>query len=191
MKSFKWFVCSMMMLAIYFTPISAFAISQISWSYNYSLSFPIPSATAGWLVEMYRDVSGDTVLSSITSFDSSDKPLGASAYTSDDVMLGAPFETTVNPGFKNFSATPANTSAGDRVYTVLFNSSSLASATQAWIIDTTPTTLASGSVTYTANAVQNTVGYGSFTVASVPEPSSLALVGVGLAAIALRRRFGK
>ncbi|MEI6169177.1 MAG: PEP-CTERM sorting domain-containing protein [bacterium] len=188
MKSFKWFVCCMMMLAIYFTPISAFAIAQISWSYNGSLATPIPSVTSGWLVEMYRDVGGNTVLGSITSFNSSDIPQGASANASDDVLLGASFQTTVNGSF-NWSATPANSISGARVYSVLFNNSVLTAATQAWIIDTTPTTIGAGPFTYTANATINSIGSGPLTV--VPEPSSLALVGVGLAAIALRRRYGK
>jgi hypothetical protein len=184
MKSFKWLVCGMIMMALYFTPISVFAISLITWSYNGSLATPIPSVTSGWLVQMYNDVSKDTFLSSISAFNSSGIPQGTSV--SDDVSLGASFQTTVN-GSYTWSTNPGNTIVGMRVYTVLFNSSSVASATQAWITDTTPTTITAG-MTYTANATVSTVGYGPL---SVPEPSSLALIGVGLAAIALRRRCGK
>ena len=186
MKSLKWFVCGMMMLAIYFTPISTFATQSVTWTYSGSLSTPIPSVTTGWIVEMYNDVNKDTVLSSITSFNSSDIPQGTSAHASDDVLVN---QTTVSASsWSSF----VNNVYGKNVYTVLFNSSSLVTATQAWIIDTNPTSLpASGNYTYTANSTPSTVGYGPITVGAVPEPSSLALIGVGLAAIALRRRFGK
>lgn len=155
---------------------------------NGSLATPVPSVTSGWLVKMYKDVSGDTVLALITSFNSSDIPQGALANASDDILLGAPFQTTVNGTF-NWSATPVNSISGARVYSVLFNNSVLSSASQAWIIDTTPTTITTGPFTYTANATPSTVGSGPLSV--VPEPSSLALIGVGLTAIALRRRLRK
>jgi len=183
MKSFKWVVGGMSVILLGLVSTPAFATTQITWQYNGTLATPIPSVTSGWLVQMYNDVSKDTILSSITSFDSSGVPQGTSA--SDDVSLGASFRTTVNGTF--WSTVVSGSISGDRIYTVLFNSSSLASATQAWIIDTTPTTATTPS-TYTANATASTVGYGPL---SVPEPSSLALIGVGLVAIVLRRRLEK
>jgi PEP-CTERM motif len=195
MKLNKVLLCS---LAAGLVSMSASATLTMSWGYFGNLALPIPTVASGWIVQMYKDVSANTALGSITSFNASDAPQGAAANASDDQILGS-FQTTVGSAKGSFSflanGLTADSIAGASVYTVLFNSSVMASATRAWIIDTTPTTLlSSGIVSYTPNAVASTIGYGGsggLTVGAVPEPSSLALIGVGLAAIALRRRFAK
>lgn len=181
MRLSKWSVVVMMLCA---TASSAFAIAQLTWTYSGSLATPVPSVSAGWIVQLYKDVNSDTALSTITSFDASDLPVGGGASTSDDQRL-ATYQTTVNGSFA-WTTYYANTQSM-RIYSVLFNSSSLATASQAWIVDTTPTSITSGStITYTANATPSTVYSGALSV--VPEPSSLLLLAVGLSVIALRRR---
>jgi len=190
----KLFKLSVLLGFIGCATMSANAALTLNWSYGGNLAIPIPSVQVGWVVQLYQDVSANTVLSSITSFDASDFPLGGAANASDDQILGS-FQTTVGIAKSTYSfltSTSADAIAGARVYTVLFNNTVMSSATQAWIIDTTPTTLISaGIAAYTPNATASTVGYGPLTVAVVPEPSSVALIGIGLAAIALRRRFSK
>jgi len=193
MKQYKY---TLIALVFGFASYTSSAALTLNWSYGGTLATPVPSVTAGWLIQMYQDVSANTVLSSITSFNSSDIPQGASANASDDQVLSS-FTTsvTLSKGAFTFLANglSADTIANASVYTVLFNNALLASATQAWIIDTTPKLMpGSGGVSYTPNATASTVAYGGPSGLSVvPEPSSFALIGVGLAAIALRRRFAK
>ena len=92
MQSFKWFACGMIMLALNFTPMSVLAVQSVTWTYGGTLSTPIPFVGNGWVVEMYNDVNKDSVLSSITSFNSSYIPQGASANAGDDVLVN---QTTV------------------------------------------------------------------------------------------------
>ena len=180
-------------LGISLINVVASASLTMNWGYLGTLATPVPSVQSGWVVQLYQDVGVNTLLSSITSFNASDLPVGGNS--SDDQILGS-FQTTVSSAKGQFgflvNGLSADTIAGLTVYTVLFNNSVRTSATQAWIIDTTPRTLLSSGIdSYTANATPSTVGYGPLAVAAVPEPSSVALIGVGLAAIALRRRFAK
>lgn len=169
-------------------PITSHSALTLNWSSGVDLVALIPTVQSGWLVQMYQDVGANSTLSSFTSFDEFGAPTGINA--TDDQLLSS-FKTTVT--FKTkyqfaLNGVDGSAIAGGSVYTVIFNSGLVSGASQAWIMDSVPTIMpASGTAGYSVT----TASYGPITVAAVPEPSSVALIGIGLAAIALRRRFAK
>ncbi len=179
MKSLKGIACFVM---VWSAVLPVYAISMINWNYSGSLAVPIPSVANGWLVEVYRDVGANTTLSAITAFDTTGLPQGDSASVGDDVKL-----TSASVSGTTWASSIGGSYTGSKAYTVVFNSSTFATATQAWIIDTLPATLPSAGSTYTPNGTPSTVGYGPLSV--VPEPSTLLLLGLGSLVVGLRRRL--
>jgi len=180
------FVAGSLFLSYVFTSSAALTMN---WSYTADFHTFDASVTSGWLVQMYRDVSLNTVLSAITGFSNTGVETGGN--TSDDLLLGS-FTTTITKPKSAYNwaivGMDASAIAGANVYTVVFNSATIAGATQAVVIDSTTFSLpASGATSYAQGSVANSY----VPVGAVPEPSSVALIGVGLAAIALRRRFAK
>jgi len=180
--------CMVVIASLIMISMSGYSALTLNWSSTSpNLATPIPTIQVGWLVQMYQDVSANTALGSITSFDSMGVETGGN--TGDDQLLGS-FTTTItsSKGVFQFGANNLNATAiaGASVYTVIFNNAAVGGASQAWVMDATPTVLASsGSASYSLPLVN----FGP--IAVVPEPSSIALIGIGLAVIALRRRFVK
>lgn len=150
---------------------------------------PTGPYTAGWLVQLYRDVGGDSVLGSITGFGSSGIAGSVTGTgTSTDVMVGS--MTSALDSFLGdtyWGRTDMwDSYAGWTVYTVIFNSDSAATATQAIVLDSSVYTVPSSDTTtdYSLNSVGN--GW-----VPVPEPASLALMGIGAAVLGIRKALRK
>lgn len=161
--------------------------ATIDWNYTGDIGVGF---SEGWIVQLYQDVSGDSILSSL-SFDTvaADGTFLSSGNGSDDILLGATTALALAKGSPPLNWAVATQSVGDaiKVYTVVFNSSSMGSATQGIIIDAMTYTTPNGSVgTYTQNTVNGTWQ-------AVPEPATAMLLalGGGLAwLVRLKQRLG-
>jgi len=164
------------------------AAVTIQWTYNANLG---ASYSAGWLVQMYQDVGVNDTLSLIVGFAADGTPIGGNA-AGDLVLTSYHTPLTSSKGNINWTLNGYDVTGikGDNVYTVIFNATSIALATQAVVVDSTTFAISSSDPS-TGTYALTTVANSFVPVAAVPEPSSVALIGVGLAAIALRRRFAK
>ena len=63
------------------------SLADLSWSYGANLLTWDPAMETGWLVQMYHDVNGDSVLSSISAFNFSGTPTGNNV--ADDLLLAS------------------------------------------------------------------------------------------------------
>lgn len=130
----------------------------------------------GWLVALYEDVSKD-------GFDASMINVANGSTDSDDAYLGITtnlfaIPTVVEQWGSSFSAPAGSLAANDRLYTVLFNASTMAAATQYKV--TTMTSQGNSwyalpatdiDATYTTTALSNWQ--------AVPEPATFMLFGMG------------
>lgn len=161
----------------------------LNWSYTGNLNgTPLGTFQAGWLVQLYQDVGGNTSMAGVTAFNPATGGLSG-ANTADDLLVNSA-TTTLLVNAKNGSmqwlrngmAVPDQASSS--VYTVIFNSAAVSTATQAVVVDSTRF----------STAADGTQGYGLGTVANnwvgvVPEPGTMALLGIGAAVIGLRKRI--
>ena len=117
---------------------SSFAALTLNWSYTGNYATFDAAVQAGWVVQMYADVSANTVLSGITQYTNVGAPTGGNS--SDDLLL-ASFTTTLSKPKTAYNwavnAMDASSIAGYSVYTVVFNATSIAAATQAVVVDST------------------------------------------------------
>jgi hypothetical protein len=134
--------------------------------------------TSGWLVALYEDVSKDgwdaTSISSTGLTDSDDAYLGETALL--DVGKSSFW-------IDSFSAPAGSLALGDRVYSVLFNASTMVAATQYKVTTMTDGLYAGGGnawfelpssdidATYTTTTMS--------TWQAVPEPATFLLFGIG------------
>ncbi len=165
---------------------SAISRADLTWGYAADLYDWDPELETGWLVQMYHDVNADTLLADITSFWIDGTPSGGNS--SDDVLLSEfsvfteeakdelVFGDNYSPGVWAFLE-------GEDVYSVLFNASTIGSATEAVILDATPFTLPdSDPATYAISAVNNDW------VSVIPEPGTMGLFAMGVVGLMAYRR---
>ena len=146
----------------------------ISWIYGADLGV---SYTAGWSVRLYEDVNQDGFGGGFT--------IGADdVYSSIETFL-ASGKSGVNWG-DSFNSPGGSLALSDHVYTVIFNDAVVASATQYIIVDAATFVLPGTDVdsSYIPASVN-----GSWQ--AVPEPSTMALLGIGLATTAFVRKRKK
>jgi len=160
----------------------------VNWSYGGDLLIFDATIQAGWWVQLYQDVGGNG-LSSIT-FDRAGIAGGATG-TGDQLLAGTQFHTTTTAvrgaGF-NWAEVGLDWTgvAGSKVYTVLFDSSSIGTATKAVIIDNPAserTLVADGPDSYAPSSVS-----GQWQTL-VPEPGTVTMMLVGGCVIAMRKKL--
>ena len=149
--------------------------ADLSWGYDGDLLAWDTSIEIGWLVQMYQDVSSDSSLSSISAFSSLGAPSGSGV--NDDILLN--FTDSLSLGKDNtywFTDIPAgdwSSYLGNNVYTVLYNSISIATATEAVVLDGSSVTLGlADPSTYSIDSVNNNW-------VAVPEPATAMLLALG------------
>jgi hypothetical protein len=135
--------------------------------------------TSGWLVALYEDVSQDgwdaTSISSTGLTDSDDAYLGVTTLL-DVGKGGSTWGTT-------FSAPGGDLALGDYVYSVLFNDTTIAVATQYKVTTMTDGLFAGGGNAWFTlpasdiDAQYNTTAMGTWQ--AVPEPATFMLFGIG------------
>lgn len=164
--------------------------ADLSWGFSSDLSAWDSSIVANWFVQMYHDVDDDTTVGSVTHFDLAGGVFGGNS--TDDVLLGSFTALTLDAKGEivwgeNFAPGEWSSLFNQTVYSVLYNASSIALATEAVIIDATPHTLG-GSDPYEYSIAS----VGNDWVSVIPEPSTMALLGMGVIGLfGLRRRMVK
>jgi hypothetical protein len=159
--------------------------AALSWAYAANLADWDASVQTGWFVQMYQDANGDTITSGISGFDGAGAPTGGNS--SDDSLLGSFTDSTEDSkGDIVWGESIDNWSSlyGADVYSVLFNAASIGTASQGVVVDGAVEALgASDPYSYTQSTVANSW------VGVVPEPTTIAFLGVGLVAFVLRKKI--
>ncbi len=147
----------------------------ITWGYSTDLG---GTYTDGWAVRVFEDVNGDGFGPGFT--------IGV-----DDVYVNT-IETTLITGKQgrywglNFNAPAGDLGFSDRHFTVIYNDSVAASATQYIIVD-------AGTYGLPSSDIDDTYALGSVsgTWQAVPEPTTMALFGIGIVTVAVARKRKK
>lgn len=164
--------------------------ADLTWGYDSDLASWDASCVAGWAVVMYQDANSDSVLGNIDTLGAGGIVSGATANTSDDSLLSS-FTATTESGKSgvNFGTVFASWSPlyGASVYSVLYNAADYTLASKAVVIDAATETLAASDPgVYTLSSVNN-----DWVTSAVPEPTTLAFLGLGFGALLLRKRMRK
>lgn len=174
------------MAGLFLGGIVSEAALTIDWAYGADLNASGGKGpfSAGWAVQMYRDVNKDSVLSSPTAFNL-DGTFADGTGMADDVLLGS-FTTSLATGKSgtNWGLFGIDGSAlkGYDVFTVIWDASSLANAKHGIIVDGSPFSFPDqdGYTVYSRSSVA-----GDWL--PVPEPATWTLMGVGAALLGIKR----
>lgn len=171
--------------------VASVSYSDIIWSTADLVAGGIPgisAASAGWLVQLFSDVSDDTALGSVT-FGQDGTPTGT-GNSSDDVLLASYTSSMIVDGrsgavYFSEAYDPYVALYGLNLYTVILDDTSWANASESFVLDNaTYSVTGSGLEVYTAPA--NNPGEHSWS--PIPEPTTLAFLFLGTAALFLQRR---
>ena len=173
--------------------------ADLTWQADLSGFTNITFDSAGWLVQMYRDVNNDTDLSTLV-FHTDGQPFSGTG-GSDDLLLTTYTTTLIAqeffPGFPvvEFSAIfdPYTDLFNTRVYTVILSTNSWANAvrdvTETFVLDGTPFFIGDGGMENYSPPNNNPGGHQWTAV--IPEPGTLIMLGLGLWGVASWRRRQK
>jgi hypothetical protein len=162
--------------------VSVSIAGTIQWGYSGDLGV---SYTAGWLVELIEDVAKDGVTVG-TMYDDH-------TMTGGDSFISTPITTTlVNNKAGTFWGTSfgspgASLELGDNIYTVIYNASTFAAATQYQVVDASPYVLPASDVNATYSQGNPPAGTWA-PIVPVPEPGTIMLFALGLVTLVARRK---
>jgi hypothetical protein len=153
-----------------FLAVASLANATLDWSYTGTTLGA--GYSDGWLVSMYKDVNVDTTLSNLVIYTD-----GTLSSTDDTVA----FETSVQSDGANryYESLGLVTPGLFTAYTVVFNATNFAAATQYIIVDATKKTIgdASGINTVDYSLTSNSGTWKN--IQAVPEPTTLLLFAIG------------
>ena len=144
-------------------------LPQITWSNSvavYDWSGTLVPGNSSWIVRMYESTDSTINFAGLLS-------TGDDTYTSNQFVFGV---SGLADGFgKTTISNPANITSGDKLYSVIFNSSDVLTATKWAVIDSAVAT-----VSYTPNPFNyNPGGVVAGDWQAVPEPATALLFGIG------------
>lgn len=183
-----------MMLLIACMPLS-FAHASLTWESGDLTSGGVTGN--GWWVQMYDDADNDTELSAVTFMENTGVASGV-GNSGTDVLLSS-FSCTIEEFLGSYAFGVLYNDSGDNsyssivgshVYSVVFNADTIANSSQSVVLDstsyvvpsaTTPESTSTYHISGVANSWQNLV--------AVPEPTTLAFLGIGCLAFMARRKM--
>ena len=159
------------------------AQGNLTWGYGSNLTAWDTSCTSNMFVQMYLDIDSDTSVGDITSFSSTGTPTGGNS-NNDVLLTDFTTSTIISRGDLIWGTDFASWGElySKDVYTVLYNASTIGASTHAVVVDSSVHTLAaSDPADYTMSTVANTW-------VAVPEPTTIAFLGLGMLLFFIRKK---
>ena len=157
----------------------------INWAPSALLTVEGTVVEAGWVIQMFQDVNSDNTGTWYDELVLDNSGLS----TTDDILFGASTLSMDAGGGNVVISTLANVSvdAGNNLYSVIFNSADMATATAYAVFESTPYVVSAGSGVSLPNGTMG-VGAAAGSWQAIPEPATVGLMGVAGLGLFLARK---